>query len=137
LEAGLADEQELLDIFRSLAGARRNAALDMMRGMRVRPSAPASPAPTRQALTVTEERLEGNVKALGDWLRPMLMDEETWERNKEWYTRIFDSTPDALKEDLIHSIGRAVVQIIQSRGKDRLAERRREEEDTRNELGGE
>jgi len=78
LEVGLADEQEMLDIFRSLAGARRNAALDMMRGMRARPS---TPEPARRALTVQDLPAEP------------LMEPEAMERALDWWSKILAEAP--------------------------------------------
>jgi transcriptional regulator with XRE-family HTH domain len=129
----VAEAREADRLLRLMTPERRRIALDVLRGLAGQPRSQSYVAPAE-----TPERLlpEDDLETLSDWLRPMLMDEEAWQRNKEWYTRIFDSTPDALKEALIYGIGRAVAQIIQNRGKEGDRSSAEEEGDTQNEIEG-
>lgn len=88
LKAAMADEQEILDIFRSLVGARRSTVLDMLRGLRARPSTPA--APPRRRLTIQDLPAEP------------LMSSESLERALDWWSEILSSAPEVAQPMLVH-----------------------------------
>ncbi len=107
----VAETEEAARLFNVLSPERRSIVLDILRGM-VGLQRPAGLPP----IVHLDDKLTDVERCqIAAWLKPILMDETTWQQTVQRYTEIFDATPDALKESLIYAIGRAVTNIMAQR----------------------